>query len=248
MIKEHYENFLAKYYTWMSGGFSRKIAENRNFFKDRHIQPRLSKVAVDLGAGPGFQSIPLAEIGFRVIAVDLSLTLLAELEENAGRLSIEIINDDLLTFSKHCPAPVELVVCMGDTLTHLATHQNIRYLLKRIYSVLEIGGRVIFTFRDFTVELKGLDRFIPVRSDENTIFTCFLEYGQNHVTVHDMIYERKNNRWEQRKSAYKKIRVSPQWMKDTLEDIGFRVAAFDTHNAGVCIIAQKISGNDGILC
>lgn len=242
MVKEHYENHLAKYYTWMSGGFSRKIAENRIFFKDRHIQPRLSKVAVDLGAGPGFQSIPLAEIGFRVIAVDLSRTLLAELEENAGNLSIEIINDDLLTFSKHCPTPVELVVCMGDTLTHLATHQNIRYLLKRIYSVLEIGGRVILTFRDFTVELKGLDRFIPVRSDENTIFTCFLEYGKNHVTVHDIVYERKNNRWEQRKSAYKKIRVFPQRMTDTLKDIGFKVAAFDTHNAGVCIIAQKIFG------
>ena len=208
------------------------------------------KIAI---SSPGFQrwqwiqSIPLAEIGFRVIAVDLSRTLLAELEENAGNLSIEIINDDLLTFSKHCPAPVELVVCMGDTLTHLATRQKIRHLLKRIYSVLEIGGQVILTFRDFTVELKGLERFIPVRSDANTIFTCFLEYGKNHVTVHDMVYERKNNRWEQRKSAYKKIRVSPQWMKDTLKDIGFKIAAFDTHNAGVCIIAQKISGNDGFL-
>ena len=242
MIREHYENFLAKYYTWMSGGFSKKIAENRNFFKDRHIQPRLSKVAVDLGAGPGFQSIPLAEIGFRVIAVDLSRTLLTELEENAGKRFIETINDDLLTFSKHCPAPVELVVCMGDTLTHLATHRNIRHLLKRIYSVLEIGGRVVLTFRDFTVELKGLERFIPVRSDANTIFTCFLEYGKNHVTVHDMVYERKNNRWEHRKSAYKKIRVSPKWMIDTLKDIGFSVAACDTHNAGVCIIAQKIFG------
>ncbi len=242
MIKGHYENFLAKYYTWMSGGFSRKIAENRFFFKDRHIRPRLSKVAVDLGAGPGFQSIPLAEIGFRVIAVDLCRTLLAELEENAGNLSIDIINDDLLTFSKHCPAPVELVVCMGDTLTHLATRQNIRHLLKRIYSILEIDGRVILTFRDFTVELKGLDRFIPVRSDANTIFTCFIEYGKNHVTVHDIVHERRNNRWEQRKSAYKKIRLLPQWMKDRLKDIGFKIAAFDTRDAGVCIIAQKISG------
>ena len=242
MIKEHYENLLAKYYTWMSGGFSPKIEENRIFFKDRHICPCLSKVAVDLGAGPGFQSIPLAEIGFKVIAVDLSRTLLDELEGNAGDLSIKIINDDLLTFPKHCPAPVELVVCMGDTLTHLTTHQDIRHLLKKIYSALEIGGRVILTFRDFTVELKGLDRFISVRSDVNTIFTCFLEYGNDHVTVHDIVYERKNNRWEQRKSAYKKIRVIPQRTKDALMDIGFKIEAFDTHNAKVCIIARKMFG------
>jgi SAM-dependent methyltransferase len=240
MAKDHYENHLAKYYTWMSGGFARKIEENRNFFKDHRIRPCLSKVAVDLGAGSGFQSIPLAEIGFRVIAVDLSRTLLAELDEKAEGLYIEIINDDLLAFSKHCPDPVELVVCMGDTLTHLDTHRNIRQLLRKIYNTLEIGGRVILTFRDLTVELKGLDRFIPVRSDANTIFTCFLEYGKDHVVVHDMIYERKNNQWELRKSAFKKIRISPKWTKDTLRDIGFKVEACDIHNRDVGIIAQKI--------
>jgi 2-polyprenyl-3-methyl-5-hydroxy-6-metoxy-1,4-benzoquinol methylase len=240
MPKEHYENHLAKYYSWMSGGFARKIEENRNFFKDRHVRPCRSGVAVDLGAGSGFQSIPLAEIGFRVIAVDLSRTLLAELEKNAVDLSIEIINDDLSTFSKHCPGPVELVVCMGDTLAHLDTHQNIRHLLKRIYSALETGGRVILTFRDLTVELKGLDRFIPVRSDANTIFTCFLEYGKNHVVVHDIINERKNSQWDLRINSFKKIRISPRWTKDTLKDIGFKVETFDIQNAVVCIIAQKI--------
>jgi SAM-dependent methyltransferase len=242
MAKDHYENHLAKYYTWMSGGFARKIEENRIFFKDHRIRPCLSKVAVDLGAGSGFQSIPLAEIGFRVIAVDLSRTLLAELEEKAEGLSIEIIHDDLLAFSQHCPDPVELVVCMGDTFTHLDTHRNIRQLLRKIYNTLEIGGRVILTFRDLTVELKGLDRFIPVRSDANTIFTCFIEYGKDHVVVHDMIYERKNNQWELRKSAFKKIRISPKWTKDTLRDIGFKVEACDIHNRDVGIIAQKIFG------
>ena len=65
---------------------------------------------------------------------------------------------------------------MGDTLTHLNTHQDIRQLLRRVYSALEIDGQVILTFRDLTSGLKGLDRIIPVRNDANTIFTCFLEY------------------------------------------------------------------------
>ena len=118
-VKEHYENHLAKYYSWMSGGISNKLEENRKFFKDHNVCSRGSGVAVDLGAGSGFQSIPLAELGYQVIAIDLSNHLLAELKENAKDLSIEIINDDLSNFSKHCPDTVELVVCMGDTLTHL---------------------------------------------------------------------------------------------------------------------------------
>jgi len=174
IVKEHYENHLAKYYSWMSGGSARKIEENRVFFRDHYVWPRGSGVAVDLGAGSGFQSIPLAELGYQVIAIDLSNYLLGELKENAKDLPIEIINDDLLNFSKHCPDKIELVVCMGDTLPHLNTHQNIRHLLRRICNALEIGGRVILTFRDLTTELKGLDRFIPVRNDANIIFTCFL--------------------------------------------------------------------------
>lgn len=239
-VKEHYENHLAKHYSWMSGGFAKILEENRKFFKDHNVWSRGSGVAVDLGAGSGFQSIPLAELGYQVIAIDLSNHLLAELKENAEDLSIEIINDDLLSFTKHCPDAVELVVCMGDTLTHLNTHQNIRQLLRRVYSALEIGGQVILTFRDLTSGLKGLDRFIPVRNDANTIFTCFLEYEKDYVKVHDIIYEQKHNQWELKKSVFNKIRISPQWAREILQDFGFKLETYDIHNGVVCIIAHKI--------
>jgi len=240
--KEHYKNHLAKYYSWMSGGFTKKLEENRKFFKDHNVWPHGSGVAVDLGAGSGFQSIPLAELGYQVIAIDLSSHLLAELKENAKDLSIEIINDDLLNFSKHCPDTVELVVCMGDTLTHLNTHQNIREYLKRVYSALEMGGQVILTFRDLTSELKDLGRFIPVRNNANTVFTCFLEFEKDYVKVHDIIYERKHNKWELKKSVFNKIRISPKWIRELLQEFGFKVEAYDIHNGIVCIIAHKGHG------
>ena len=239
-VKEHYENHLAKYYSWMSGGFTKKLEENRKFFKDHNLWPRGSGVAVDLGAGPGFQSIPLAELGYHVVAIDLSHHLLTELKEHAKDLSIEIINDDLLNFSKHSPDRVELVVCMGDTLTHLNTHQDIRKLLRRVYSVLEIGGQVVLTFRDLTSELKGLDRFILVRNDADTIFTCFLEYEKDYVKVHDIIYEKKHNQWELKKSVFNKIRISPKWARETLQEFGFKIETYDIYNSVVCIIAHKV--------
>jgi SAM-dependent methyltransferase len=194
---------------------------------------------VDLGAGSGFQSIPLCELGYQVIAIDLNHQLLAELKENAKDLSIEIINDDLLNFSKYSPDTVELVVCMGDTLTHLNTHQNVRELFKSVYNALEIGGHVVLTFRDLTTELKGLDRFISVRNDSKIIFTCFLEYEKDYVRIHDIIYEKKHNQWEMKKSVFNKIRISPHWTRKTLQEFGFRVEAYDIYNGVVCIIALK---------
>jgi len=88
-VSEHYENHLADYYAWISGGLELKIEENRKFFVEHNIQPMRSGLAFDLGAGCGFQSIPLAQLGFRVVAMDLSSKLLAKLKANAAKLFIE---------------------------------------------------------------------------------------------------------------------------------------------------------------
>ena len=73
----------------------------------------------DLGCGPGFQSLALARMGYRVLAIDLSEQLLAELTRSAADLPIQTIHDDLLHFERHLDLSPSLIVCMGDTITHL---------------------------------------------------------------------------------------------------------------------------------
>jgi SAM-dependent methyltransferase len=231
-VKEHYEGHLAGYYSWLYGGFELKVSENRRFFQDHHIRPEHSGLAVDLGAGSGFQSVPLAELGFKVTAIDLSQKLLDELKKNAKGLMIDLIRDDLLNFVNHCTDNIELCVCMGDTLTHLNTRQDVQSLASRVYNTLEARGH-------FTFELKELERFIPVRSDDKTIFTCFLEYETNHVKVHDLIYERMNRQWKLKKSYFRKLRLSPRWTKNILLAVGFKIEIYDVYNGMVNIIARK---------
>jgi SAM-dependent methyltransferase len=237
--KAHYDNLLAPYYSWIFGGFELKLEENRNFFKDHGIQPVLSGVAMDLGAGCGYQSIPLAEAGFKVIAIDISQSLLTDLKKRAAELPIETLEDNLLNFSEHLPENTELIVCMGDTLTHLETLAKVQNLFRNIYQALEINGRLVLTFRDLTFELKDLDRFIPVRSESNLIFTCFLEYEKNHIKVHDVIYEKTNNQWQLKKGFYRKLRIPPDWTKECLLKIGFEVETFEIQNGMVTITARK---------
>ena len=238
-VKAHYDNLLAPYYSWIFGGLKLKLEENRKFFRDHKIQPALSGVAMDLGAGCGFQAIPLAEAGFKVIAIDICRDLLADLGKSAGELSIETLEDNLLNFSVHRPANTELIVCMGDTLTHLDSLENVHGLLKNVYQTLESNGRLVLSFRDLTFELKDLDRFIPVRSESNLIFTCFLEYEKDYVKVHDIIYEKIKDQWQLKKGFYRKLRIPPDWTKECLLKIGFEVEEFDIHNGMVTVTARK---------
>ena len=238
-VKEHYDNLLASCYSWMSGGSDLKLEQNRAFFRDHNIRPAYSSTAVDLGAGSGFQAIPLAEAGFEVTAIDVSRELLAELNKTAGNLPIRTVRDDLLKFAEHSPAKIEIIVCMGDTLTHLKTLAEVNELIHRAYGALEEGGLLILGFRDMMVELTQLDRFIPVRSDAKRIFTCFLEYEKSHVKVHDILYEKTGDQWKMKKSFFQKLRISSRWVQECLLKTGFKIEKYDIENGLTTFIARK---------
>jgi SAM-dependent methyltransferase len=239
-VKEHYDNLLGSYYSWICGGSELNFEENRKFFQSHGIRPALSGTAVDLGAGSGFQSIPLSQAGFKVIALDGCHGLLMEIKSHPQGSSIATIEDHLLNFAEHVSGKIELIVCMGDTITHLQALEEVQILLEAAFRTLEHKGRLILGFRDLTPELKDLDRFIPVQSDPGKIFTCFLEYEKIHVKVHDIIYEKAGNRWVMKKSWFRKLRISPQWMRDSLRKAGFAIENQDITNGMITIFARRL--------
>lgn len=190
-----------------------------------------------MGAGSGFQSIPLAENGFSVTAIDLSQKLLNELKENARGLSVNTVQDDILEFQKHIKDKCELIVCMTVTITHLKTNGDALSILQGSYQSLESGGKLVLTFRDLTETLEDTDRFIPVRSDENIIFTCFLEYETETVKIHDIVYTNTVDGWKLNKSCYRKLRLLLQWVESKLATISFRLEESSLLNGFQTIIA-----------
>jgi hypothetical protein len=115
---------------------------------------------------------------------------------------------------------------MGDTLTHLKNRIEIEQWIQNAFRTLEKEGHIILNFRDMTAELSQLDRLIPVRSDSKRIFTCFLEYEENHVKVHDLLYEKSGDRWKMKKSFFRKLRISSQWIQNCLSKTGFTIVKF----------------------
>ncbi len=238
-IQKHYEEFLAQRYTWLSGGMESNLQRFETFFREKDIVPRKSGIAVDLGAGPGYQSIPLARLGFRVLAFDLSKALLDQLQVEAKDLPIQVFNTDMLSFGAAAPDAVELVLCMGDTLPHLSRREDVVQLIADIARRLEPGGYCILSFRDMSQPLTGLDRFIPVRSDNDRIFTCFLEFGPERVTVHDLVYEREQEGWILHKSAYHKLRLDTKAVSGMLAKAGLRPQRLPQDRGMVVLMGRK---------
>jgi len=222
-VAEHYERVLSPVYAWMAGGAEAAIVAGGAELEALKVPLVPGARVVDLGCGFGMHAIPLARAGARVLAVDTSAQLLAEFARLAGNLEIERVQDDLLSFRAHLKEKAAAVFCMGDTLTHLPEHTNLDFLVQEVAEALAPGGHVVFSFRDYSQPLLEEQRFIPVRSDERRILTCFLEYEEDTVVVHDILHERGGDAWETRVSSYRKLRLSPDRVVGSLETSGFDV-------------------------
>lgn len=230
---DHYDRLLAAHYTWMLGGDVASAAgEQARLLRDLAVAPGAAGgAAVDLGCGPGPQSLALARLGFDpVLAVDTSAVLLAELADAAGRAGhaarIRPLRADIRTvLGTHCPpGSQDAVVCMGDTLTHLPGKDDVTALLDQAAVCLAAGGHLVLTHRDLTEPRTGTDRFLPVRSTDDQVMTCFLEYvDQDTVMVHDLVHTRGRDGWRQHVGSYPKLRIGAGWLAGACRRAGLEV-------------------------
>jgi SAM-dependent methyltransferase len=242
-VSEHYENLLAHHYSWMfNQSFEEKVAEQRNVLEQALPETTGRGLAIDLGAGPGFQSIALAELGFsQIIAVDTSQVLLEELKTHRKNHPVETLHADIRDLDKIAtPGQASVIVCMGDTLTHLSSKVDVDHLFVNAYNALNSDGELVLTFRDLTTDLHGLDRFLPIRSEADKIMTCFLEFeGPDTVRVHDLIHVQGPTGWKLEKSSYAKLRLSPTWVTQHLLNAGFSISSEKPAGRLLLIVAKK---------
>lgn len=244
----HYRGLLARHYTWMLGGDVEEVAaQDRLALEELGIRapgPYGNSIAVDLGCGPGPQTLALADMGFAtVVGVDTSQELLTELAESArSRPAVRTLNADLLNALPEVAAPgsVDVVVCMRDTLLHLPDHQAVDRLLTSVAVSLADQGTLVLTYRDLTRQLEGVDRFLPVRSDPDRIMLCALDYnGPDTVTVIDLVYTRTSEGWDLHKGSYPKLRIAPDDLVARIEAAGLVPTHHDQLASGMWVTAAR---------
>lgn len=141
---------------------------------------------LELGAGSGRVTVPLARDGRRVVAVDRSEAMLARLRDRIARLPaaaaarITPVTGDLRSFS--VPGRFPLAIAAFNVLEHLYTRGEVTACLQRIAAHLEAGGAFVFDVQ--LPDLAWLTRD-PTRRWARTRFTDpttgrAMYYSTNH--------------------------------------------------------------------
>lgn len=242
-VTDHYDKLLCKYYDWMLGGFDKASDAAAKLFTELNILGAENATALDLGAGTGVQSVPLAQAGFSVTAVDLSACLLAELTEHAADLPIKPVRGDMLDPATYAEAaPFDIVVCMGDTLTHLGNQQEVYRLFANTMAVLKSGGPFILSWRDMSgpVSPTGAPLAYPVRLDQDRLFTTVIgDAGPGYVSSTDIIMVRGESSWEFGQGSYYKLRLSEMNCLQMLLASGFWIQSTFRRDPMTYVVARR---------
>lgn len=223
-VERHYERLLASVYAWSVSVAGDPFSRAHDCLTRAALLDGASYL--DLGAGFGAHALVLARAGKTVTAVDTSAALLADLERtsHAEALRIETHRADLLEFLRGAAADRtwDVILCLGDTLTHLPSHDAVRTLFELIAAHLTPAGRAAISYRDSTnFSATGTARFIPVARDHTRTMHCFLEpIDEDRLRVTDIVTEVGPNGPETRLSDYVKLRLAPTWVRSAAEAAG----------------------------
>jgi len=228
-VTTHYDALLAARYTWMMGGLDGCLSSASALLDAVGLTDDGSGAVLDLGAGAGYHARVLASRGFTVTAVDTSDALLKELSEVCAGLPVTTLQADLLDETKFAAlGPFELILCVGDTLTHLPSMKEVDKLIRMAARLLAPGGALLLQFREQPKDLSPQDSVIKMRAERDRIMQCVLHFEPERVWVTDVVHEWNGQAWLTTKSTYPKLRISPEALLEIASTAGLNIRFDET--------------------
>ena len=213
---------LAHDYDQMTS-FEARLVSERPFLRLLVEQNGISS-AVDAGAGSGFHSILLAQLGVSVTAVDLSQVMLDALVRNAAHkgLSVKVLQAPLRDLPKRFHEAVDGLFCMGNTVAHLVDARELDATLAAFRHVLKPEGSLILQMLNYDKILGERQRIQSVREAGGATYVRFYDFHNDHVVFNVVKLEHREAGVEQHRLAISLKPWNSQELTSAVKRAGFQ--------------------------
>ncbi|MFP4697356.1 MAG: class I SAM-dependent methyltransferase [Eubacteriales bacterium] len=155
---------IAKYYDYI---FPVKEAQLNLMMELAGHSP---KKVLDIACGSGGYSIELAKKGYYVTAVDLDFKMVEELKRKVidnDNLNIKAMQANMLKISKEVKDKYDLVFCIGNSIVHLNSEEDIEVFLKSVRNCMNKRGSLLLQIVNYKRVLENDVRSLPTITNKD---------------------------------------------------------------------------------
>ncbi|MGA7161076.1 MAG: class I SAM-dependent methyltransferase [Bacteroidota bacterium] len=212
---------LAEDYDTMTG-FDKRFIHEKPFF-NLLMQRFGITTALDAGAGTGFHSLLLGQLGARMTAVEVSKKMVVRLKAHAKerRLNIDVIESSFQNLPKGLNKKFDAVLCMGNSLPHLLTYGELVQSLKNFSAVLHPGGVLLLQLLNYDRILANKERVQSVKEAGGVTFIRFYEFHEGHVIFNILRLKKEDGRLIHSIDSIKLRPIVKVELTNALQESGF---------------------------
>jgi ubiquinone/menaquinone biosynthesis C-methylase UbiE len=134
---------------------------------------------LDLACGTGDYSIALSKKGYIVDGIDLNGDMIKKAKEKTKGLDINFMECDMTRINDVLKnEKYDLIFCIGNSIVHLSTKNEIEKFVSNIYNMLSDNGTMIIQIINFDRIFKYNIKSLPTieKPDKGIIFIRSYEY------------------------------------------------------------------------
>ncbi len=150
---------------------------------------------LDAACGTGLHAIVFARLGMAVTAADLSAKMLEKARENArqAKSPVRWVQASLQNLTHHIQEQFQAIFCLGNSLPHLLTKEDLEQTFKNFYQLLQPGGILVVQLLNYHKILLEKQRIIGIRRQGDLEFVRFYDFLEKVVRFNILTIRWKNN-------------------------------------------------------
>lgn len=213
---------LAEDYDNMTS-FEGRIISERPFFR-LFVEKHKIVNAIDAGCGTGTHSVLLAQLGVRVVAVDVSSEMLQKVRDHAKQFGVNIdtIQASFEEIPKNIPTEQDALFCLGNSLAHLLSDKELIGSLRSFKTVLKPEGYLFLQILNYEKILEKRERIQSIRESDNITYVRFYDYSEENLKFNILTIDQAG---EDARHSLQSIDIKPLKRNDfvgRLNELGFK--------------------------
>jgi SAM-dependent methyltransferase len=146
-------------------------------------------------------AILFADWGYRVVGTDLSVEMIKNAKANARRSNskVRFARAGFGQLGSELGGHYDAVTCLGNSLPHLLTKDDLKMALHDIHSVLAPGGIFVTQNRNYDKVWSERNRFMPLEAasvgEKEHLFLRILDFYQDTIGFNIVTLTKDEGKW-----------------------------------------------------